>query len=86
MTFSTDMDYWKTGNAMSRGELTINFLLTWKAAGIPPADILRAMTTTATRRRRKKERGPIKPGFSADIIAVPGDPLRTSTRCATCSS
>ena len=27
ITFSTDMDYWKTGNPMTRGELTINFLL-----------------------------------------------------------
>src|SRR5438132_11426139 len=30
LTFSTDMDYWTTGNPMTRGELTINFLLTWK--------------------------------------------------------
>ena len=42
LTFSTDMDYWnermkdpKTGEWLSRGELTINFLETWKAAGHP---------------------------------------------------
>jgi len=48
ITFSTDMDYWNekmkkaNGEWLDRGELTINFLLTWKAAGIPPKDILKA--------------------------------------------
>jgi imidazolonepropionase-like amidohydrolase len=83
LTFSTDMDYWNarmkdeaTGRWLTRGELTINFLLTWKAAGIPPADILRAMTINGYKAADViKERGPIKPGFFADLIAVPGDPL-----------
>lgn len=76
VTFSTDMDYYKTGNPMSRGELTINFLLTWKAAGIPNADILKAMTMTGYQCAQvEKERGPIKPGLAADIIAVRGNPL-----------
>ncbi len=76
ITFSTDMDYWKTGNDMTRGELTINFLLTWKAAGIPNADILKAMTITGYECAQvEKERGPIKPGMYADIIAVKGNPL-----------
>ncbi len=76
VTFSTDMDYWKTGNPMSRGELTINFLLTWKAAGIPNADILKAMTVTGYECAQvEKQRGPIKPGLFADLIAVRGNPL-----------
>jgi imidazolonepropionase-like amidohydrolase len=76
ITFSTDMDYWKTGNDMTRGELTINFLLTWKAAGIPNADILKAMTITGYECAQvDKERGPIRPGLQADIIAVRGNPL-----------
>ena len=76
VTFSTDMDYYKTGNPMNRGELTINFLLTWKAAGIPNADILKAMTITGYQCAQvEKERGPIKPGLAADIIAVKGNPL-----------
>ena len=74
------MDYWnermkdeKTGRWLTRGELTINFLLTWKAAGIPPADILRAMTINGYKAADIiKDRGPIKPGFYADLIAVPG--------------
>ncbi len=83
LTFSTDFDYWNdrmkdpaTGEWMSRGELTINFLLTWKAAGIPPADTLRAMTINGYKAADIiKDRGPIKPGFFADLIAVAGDPL-----------
>jgi len=83
LTFSTDMDYWndrmrnlKTGEWMTRGELTINFLLTWKAARIPAPDILRALTINGYKAADViRERGPIRPGLYADIIAVPGDPL-----------
>jgi imidazolonepropionase-like amidohydrolase len=76
ITFSTDMDYYTTGNDMNRGELTINFLLTWKAAGIPNADILKAMTVTGYECAQvEKQRGPIKPGLAADMIAVRGNPL-----------
>jgi imidazolonepropionase-like amidohydrolase len=83
LTFATDFDYWnarmkdeKTGRWLSRGDLTINFLLTWKAANIPPADILRALTINGYKAADViKDRGPIKPGFFADIIAVTGDPL-----------
>jgi imidazolonepropionase-like amidohydrolase len=83
LTFSTDFDYWndrmkneKTGEWLTRGDLTIAFLETWKAAKIPPADILRAMTINGYKAADIiKERGPIKPGFYADLIAVSGDPL-----------
>ena len=83
LTFSTDFDYWndrmkdeKTGEWLSRGDLTIAFIETWKAAGIPPADILRAMTINGYKAADIiKERGPIKQGMFADVIAVAGDPL-----------
>lgn len=83
LTFSTDFDYWnermkdeKTGEWLTRGEMTIAFLQTWKAANIPPADILRAITINGYKAADViKERGPIKPGFYADLIAVSGDPL-----------
>jgi len=83
LTFSTDFDYWnermkdeKTGEWLTRGEMTIAFLQTWKAANIPPADILRALTINGYKAADViKERGPIKPGFFADLIAVSGDPL-----------
>jgi len=83
LTFSTDLDYWndrmkdpKSGEWLSRGDLTIAFLDTWEAARIPAADILRAMTINGYRAADTiKERGPIKPGNYADLIAVGGDPL-----------
>jgi imidazolonepropionase-like amidohydrolase len=83
LTFSTDFDYWnermkdeKTGEWLSRGDLTIAFLETWKAAKVPAADILRAITINGYRAADvMKERGPIKPGLFADLIAVEGDPL-----------
>jgi imidazolonepropionase-like amidohydrolase len=83
LTFSTDFDYWndrmkddKSGEWLNRGDLTIEFIETWKAAGIPAADILRAMTINGYRAADIiKERGPIKAGMFADLIAVSGDPL-----------
>jgi imidazolonepropionase-like amidohydrolase len=82
VTFSTDMDYWNdrmkkdNGDWMTRGDLTVNFLLTWKAAGIAPKDILKAMTINGYKAADIiTERGPIKAGLYADLIAVPGDPL-----------
>jgi imidazolonepropionase-like amidohydrolase len=83
LTFSTDMDYWNermkdrdTGEWLTRGDLTIAFLESWKAAAIPQADILRALTTNGYKAADViNERGPIKPGFFADMIAVAGDPL-----------
>lgn len=83
LTFSTDFDYWnermkddKTGEWLTRGEMTIAFLDTWKAANIPAADILRAITINGYKAADViRERGPIKPGLFADLIAVSGDPL-----------
>jgi imidazolonepropionase-like amidohydrolase len=82
ITFSTDMDYWNermtkpNGAWMTRGDLTINFLLTWKAAGIPAKDTLRALTINGYKAADVyQERGPIKAGNYADLIAVTGNPL-----------
>jgi imidazolonepropionase-like amidohydrolase len=82
VTFSTDMDYWnermkrEDGSWMDRGDLTIDFLRTWKAANIPNTDILKAITITGYQASDIiAERGPIKPGMFADIIAVSGNPL-----------
>lgn len=72
--FSTDFDYYVPG--MTRGDAVIDALITWKAAGIPPKDILKAMTTYGYQVLQvEQQRGPIKPGLAADIIAVAGDPL-----------
>lgn len=76
------MDYWNErmknpdGTWMDRGELTINFLLTWKAAGIPAKDTLKAITINGYKAADvQNERGPIKVGNYADLIAVTGNPL-----------
>jgi imidazolonepropionase-like amidohydrolase len=72
--FSTDFDYYVPG--MTRGDEVIDALITWKAAGIPAKDILKAMTTYGYQVTQvEQERGPIKPGLAADMIAVSGDPL-----------
>ena len=74
LTFSTDADYYVPGS--TRGEVAIEFIETWKAAGIPAADILRAMTVNGYRvSETESTRGPIQPGFAADLIAVSGNPL-----------
>jgi imidazolonepropionase-like amidohydrolase len=82
ITFSTDMDYWNDrmknpdGTWMDRGELTINFLLTWRAAGVPAKDTLKAITINGYKAADvQNERGQIKVGNYADLIAVPGNPL-----------
>jgi len=76
LTFSTDADYYVPGK--TRGEVAIEFIETWKAAEIPNADILRAMTINGFKvSQTETTRGPIKPGFVADLIAVPGNPLES---------
>jgi imidazolonepropionase-like amidohydrolase len=74
LTYSTDADYYVPGK--TRGEVAIEFIETWKAARIPNADILRVMTVNGYKvSETEHTRGPIKPGFIADLIAVPGNPL-----------
>ena len=65
--------------------MCLEFLKTWKDAGIPNADILRAMTINGYKvSETEKTRGPIKAGFFADLIAVPGNPLDDIERSRTC--
>jgi imidazolonepropionase-like amidohydrolase len=74
LTFSTDADYYVAGK--TRGEVCLEFLKTWKDAGIPNVDILRAMTINGYKvSDTEKTRGPVKAGLFADLIAVPGDPI-----------
>ena len=74
MAFSTDADYYIPG--MTRGQVVINFLKSWKAADIPDKEILKIMTTNGYKVSDiYDKRGPIKVGLPADIIAVKGNPL-----------
>ena len=75
LTFSTDADYYVPGK--TRGEVAIDFIETWKAAGIPALDILRAMTISGYKvSEMENKRGPIKVGLAADLIALTGNPLQ----------
>ncbi len=74
LTYSTDADYYIPG--MTRGEVAIEFIRTWHDAGIPDVDILRAMTVNGYKvSETENERGPIRTGLVADLIAVSGNPL-----------
>jgi imidazolonepropionase-like amidohydrolase len=74
MAFSTDADYYVPG--LTRGEVVLNFLKTWKTAEIPDKEILKIMTVNGYKvSDTYDKRGPVRPGFPADIIAVKGDPI-----------
>jgi imidazolonepropionase-like amidohydrolase len=54
----------------------MTWLDSYVAAGMPPAAILRAMTANAVRLLGlDKERGALKQGMAADLIATMDDPL-----------
>ncbi|HEY2019130.1 MAG TPA: amidohydrolase family protein [Bryobacteraceae bacterium] len=75
MAFSTDADYYIPG--MTRGQVVIDFLKSWKGADIPAAEILKIMTINGYKVCELYEkRGPIKATLPADLIAVRGNPLR----------
>lgn len=74
LAFSTDADYYIPG--MTRGQLVIDFLKSWKDAGIPAPEILKIMTVNGYLvTDLYDKRGPIKAGMPADLIAVRENPL-----------
>jgi imidazolonepropionase-like amidohydrolase len=74
MAFGTDVDVALPGE--TRGTLAIDYIQSWVDAGVPTADTLRAMTVNAARLLGvDQERGFLKPGLAADIIATPENPL-----------
>lgn len=61
---------------LTRGDMMLDYLGIWTEAGIPAPDILRAMTTNAAELMAiDSERGAIKEGQFADIIATRANPL-----------
>jgi imidazolonepropionase-like amidohydrolase len=74
VAFGTDVCFVKDGE--TRGTLSIEFISSFVEAGVPPKLILQAMTVNAARLMgMEKERGTIAPGFAADIVATPDNPL-----------
>lgn len=60
----------------TRGTMAISFIDSFVEAGVPAKDILQILTTNAARLLGvEKQRGAIRPGMAADIIATPGNPL-----------
>lgn len=60
----------------TRGTLSMIWVDSYVAAGVPPRAILQFMTINAARLLGvERERGQLKPGMAADIIATPANPL-----------
>jgi imidazolonepropionase-like amidohydrolase len=74
MAYGTDIVYSVPGE--TRGTLSMQTIDSFAEAGVPPRVLLQAMTINAARLLGvDKERGAIKPGLAADLIATPEDPL-----------
>ena len=74
MAYGTDVFFGVEGQ--TRGTLAISLIDSFVEAGVPAKDVLRIMTTNAARLLGlDKERGAIKVGQAADIIATPENPL-----------
>ena len=72
--YGTDIVFPAQGE--TRGTLSIGGIESFQEAGYTPAEILRFMTTSAAKLLGVDgQRGAIRPGMAADIVAVPGDPL-----------
>jgi imidazolonepropionase-like amidohydrolase len=74
MAFGTDVIVTLPGE--TRGTLAAEYVNSWTEAEVPPKETLQAMTINAARLLGVDgERGAIKPGLAADIIAMPENPL-----------
>jgi imidazolonepropionase-like amidohydrolase len=75
MAFSTDADYYIPN--MTRAQVVLDFLKSWKAAEFPAPEILKIMTTNGYAVCDiADKRGPIKTGLPADLIAMRANPLQ----------
>lgn len=74
MAYGTDAFFAVAGE--TRGTLAISYIDSFVEAGVPAKDTLRIMTTNAAQLLGvDKQRGAIKVGLAADIIATPQNPL-----------
>jgi imidazolonepropionase-like amidohydrolase len=75
IAFGTDATHDLPGH--TRGSQAMTWVESYIEAGLPPAAILQAMTVNAARLLGvDRQRGAIRPGLAADIIALPGNPLQ----------
>jgi imidazolonepropionase-like amidohydrolase len=74
MAYGTDTFFEAPGH--TRGTLAISYIDSFVEAGVSTKDILKIMTTNAAQLTGvEKQRGALKPGLFADIIATPENPL-----------
>jgi imidazolonepropionase-like amidohydrolase len=60
----------------TRADLMFDFLAVWREAGVPPAEILKCMTSNAAELMHLgQQRGSLVAGMAADIIAMPSNPV-----------
>jgi imidazolonepropionase-like amidohydrolase len=75
MAFGSDIFFATEGT--TRGALAVSYAEGYVEAGLSPAEILRLMVTNPARLLGvEAQRGAIRPGLAADIVATPGDPLK----------
>ena len=78
IAFGTDVVFPMAGE--TRGTLSIAFVESFQEAGFPAPAILRAMTTDAARLLGvEAERGHLRPGAAADLVATEGNPLQDAS-------
>jgi imidazolonepropionase-like amidohydrolase len=78
MAYGTDAFFTVPGE--TRGTLALAYLDSYVEAGVPAPYVLRMMTTNAARLLGvERERGAVRPGLYADLVATPGDPLADLT-------
>ena len=74
VVFGTDV--MSDAKGRTRGDVAMEYIDSFREAGIGAADILRAMTTHAAALLGvEKERGAIRVGMAADLVATPANPL-----------
>ena len=74
----SDMCWFYPGK--TRGQATATMFPTLLKAGMPPLDIIRAVTTSAAEMLGWQDRvGAVEPGKFADLVAVAGDPIADIT-------
>jgi imidazolonepropionase-like amidohydrolase len=78
MAYGTDAFFTVPGE--TRGTIALMYLDSYTEAGVPAPYVLRMLTTNAARLLGVEgERGAVRAGLYADLVATPGDPLKEIT-------